>query len=74
MTYEADELRRNWKKCSCPIYASGTLNGVFKRKNTERTAYRASAPSSLWASIPFLARMEKISKAGNVMLAPSAQF
>jgi integrase len=37
MTYEADELRRNWKKCFCPIYASGTLSGQFKRKNTERT-------------------------------------
>jgi integrase len=39
MTYEADELRRSWKKCYCPIYASGTLNGQFKRKNTERTAW-----------------------------------
>jgi hypothetical protein len=37
MTYQADELRRNWKKCFCPIYASGTLSGQFKRKNTERT-------------------------------------
>lgn len=35
MTYETDELRRTWKKCHCPIYASGTLNGWFKRKNTE---------------------------------------
>jgi integrase len=39
MTYEADELRRTWKKCSCPIYASGTLDGQFKRRNTERTAW-----------------------------------
>lgn len=39
MTYEADELRRSWKKCSCPIYASGTLGGKFKRRNTERTAW-----------------------------------
>src|SRR5665213_166632 len=39
MTYEADELRRTWKKCFCPIYASGTLTGQFKRKNTERTAW-----------------------------------
>src|SRR5437868_2793414 len=38
-SYEADELRRNSKKCSCPIYASGTLNGQFKRKNTERTVW-----------------------------------
>ncbi len=39
MTYEADELRRSWKKCSCPIYASGTLSGRFKRKNTEGTIW-----------------------------------
>jgi hypothetical protein len=23
--YETDELRREWKKCRCPIYAAGTL-------------------------------------------------
>jgi hypothetical protein len=34
MTYEADALRRSWRKCSCPIYVSGTLAGAFKRKNT----------------------------------------
>jgi len=39
MTYGADELRRTWKNCSCPIYASGTLNEDFKRKNTERNAW-----------------------------------
>ncbi len=38
-TYEADELRRGWKKCSCPIYASGTLDSKFKRKNTERAIW-----------------------------------
>ena len=36
-SYEADELRRKLKKCCCPIYASGTLGGTFRRKNTERT-------------------------------------
>jgi len=39
MTYESDELRRNWKRCSCPIYASGTLSGHFRRKNTERSIW-----------------------------------
>jgi hypothetical protein len=39
MTYETNELRRSWKKCSCPIYASGTLNGHFKRRNTERAVW-----------------------------------
>lgn len=50
MTYEADELRRSWKKCPCPIYPSGTLNGQFKRKNTERTAWAEALPP-LCASI-----------------------
>jgi hypothetical protein len=30
-SYEADELRRTLKKCYCPIYASGTLGGTFRR-------------------------------------------
>jgi integrase len=36
-TYESDELRPKWKKCGCPIYASGRLaeNPKF-RKNTKR--------------------------------------
>ena len=49
MTYEADELRRTWKKCACPIYASGTLAGKFRRKNTERTSWdEAKARASDW--------------------------
>jgi hypothetical protein len=49
MTYEGDELRRNWKKCSCPIYASGTLSGRFRRRNTERTTWaEANAIVSDW--------------------------
>src|SRR5262249_39446018 len=43
------ELRRNWKKCSCPIYASGTLKGQFKRKNTERATWsEAKVMVSQW--------------------------
>ena len=49
MTYEADELRRTWKKCVCPIYASGTLAGKFKRRNTETTGWdQAKAVVSNW--------------------------
>jgi len=49
MTYESDELRRNWKRCFCPIYASGTLRGHFKRKNTERSTWpEANAVASGW--------------------------
>jgi hypothetical protein len=42
MTYEADELRRSWKKCVCPIYASGILSGKFKRRNTETTVWESA--------------------------------
>lgn len=44
MSYESDELRRSWKSCRCPIYASGTLNGQFKRRNTERTTWDEAKP------------------------------
>jgi integrase len=51
-TYEADELRRSWKRCFCPIYASGTLGNGFKRKNTERTAWdEAKAVAHAWESV-----------------------
>jgi integrase len=49
MTYEADENRRSWKNCVCPIYASGTLAKTFKRKNTECTAWdEASTVAQAW--------------------------
>ena len=49
MSYEADELRRSWKKCSCPIYASGTLGRKFRRKNTERHIWdEAKAVVAVW--------------------------
>ena len=49
MTYEAEELRRAWRKCACPIYASGTLNHRFKRKNTEHTLWNdAKAVVAAW--------------------------
>ncbi len=36
-TYESDELRPKWKKCGCPIYASGRLGDNPKfRKNTRQ--------------------------------------
>ena len=47
-SYQGDEGRRTWKKCACPIYASGTLGGVFRRRNLEvydwKQADTAKAP------------------------------
>lgn len=35
-TGKFEEGRRKWKKCSCQIFASGTLGGKFKRQCTEK--------------------------------------
>ena len=51
-SYEADENRRGWKKCACPIYASGTLARKFKRKNTERVTWPAAkAVAAAWEAV-----------------------
>jgi len=48
-SYESDELRRGWKRCHCPIYTSGTLSGLFARKNTGKIAWpEAKAVVSVW--------------------------
>src|SRR5271168_276604 len=33
-TSEYDERKKGWKRCECPIFASGTLSGAFKRQNS----------------------------------------
>jgi site-specific recombinase XerD len=33
-TSEYDERKKGWRRCECPIYASGTLHGNPKRQNT----------------------------------------
>lgn len=35
-TGKFEEGRRNWKTCSCQIFASGTLGGKFERRCTEK--------------------------------------
>jgi hypothetical protein len=48
-SYEPEELRRNWKKCYCPIYADGTLGGKFKRRNTKKASWpEAKAVAAEW--------------------------
>jgi integrase len=34
---EFEERKKGWKRCGCFIFASGTLNGTFKRKYTGKT-------------------------------------
>src|SRR5580704_10705566 len=31
---ELDERKKSWRRCSCPIFASGTLKEKFKRQTT----------------------------------------
>jgi hypothetical protein len=33
-TSEFDERKKGWKRCECPIFASGTLNRISRRQNT----------------------------------------
>src|ERR1035441_408466 len=33
---EYDERKKNWRRCECPIFASGTLGKDFRRQNTGR--------------------------------------
>jgi len=49
-SYETDELRPKWKKCACPIYASGKLGGNPKfRRNTRRVLWsEARAVAEDW--------------------------
>jgi len=47
---EPEELRRSHRSCICPIYADGTLNRRFKRKNTGKHAWKeAKAVTEQWA-------------------------
>lgn len=49
-SYESDELRPKWRKCACPIYASGTLGDNPKfRRNTQRFIWaEARAVAEAW--------------------------
>ena len=50
--YEAEEFRRRWRKCACPIYADGTLDGRFKRHNTGGLTWaEAKIVAAEWESI-----------------------
>ncbi len=71
-TYEADELRRSWKRCVCPIYASGTLGTGFRRKNTEQTTWdEAKALALAWESADSWDGAAKVEKPAPQAQAPA---
>ena len=41
-TSEYDERKKGWKRCECPIFASGTLHRNFKRHNTGQWEFEAA--------------------------------
>jgi integrase len=46
---EFDERKRGWKRCACPIFASGTLAGHSRRKSTGRWEWNdAKAVAEAW--------------------------
>lgn len=46
---EFEEGRRGWKRCSCLIHASGTLDGKFKRQQTGKVHWDdATATAAEW--------------------------
>ncbi len=46
---EFEERKKGWKRCSCHIFASGTLAGKFKRRYTGRTDWlEAKAGAAKW--------------------------
>jgi integrase len=48
-TGEFEESRRGWKRCACLIHASGTIGGVFRRKQTGQWTWEdAKAVASEW--------------------------
>jgi integrase len=41
-TSEYDERKKGWRRCECPIFASGTLDKHFKRGNTGQWEFEAA--------------------------------
>jgi len=46
---EYDERKKGWARCECPIFASGTLQGAFRRQNTGEWEWpKAQAIGAHW--------------------------
>src|SRR5438128_2346564 len=46
---EFEERKKGWKRCACFIFASGTLDGNFKRKRTDTNDWdEARAVTTTW--------------------------
>ena len=46
---EFEERKKSWKRCACQIFASGTLAGKFRRRNTGQSDWEsARIASAVW--------------------------
>src|SRR4051794_14308365 len=46
---EFEERSKKWRRCSCQIYASGTLSRKFRRRQTGKTIWEeAKAVAEVW--------------------------
>lgn len=77
---EFEEGRRGWKRCRCPIHASGTIRGKFKRQSTGQwewdaaravTAHWESAET--WCELPLMEAPEPYQPAIAQAVAPTIQ-
>jgi integrase len=46
-TSEYDERKKGWKRCECPLFLSGTLQGTFKRQNTGQWEWENAKPIAI---------------------------
>jgi hypothetical protein len=51
---EFDERRKGWKRCECPIVASGTLNKKYRRQSTGKWEWETARAESGAKSLQFL--------------------
>src|ERR1700691_405833 len=58
---EFEEGRRGWKRCGCPIHASGTIRGKFKRQSTGQWEWDAARAvvaqwesAETWCELPLM--------------------
>jgi hypothetical protein len=46
-TSEYDERKKGWRRCECPIFVSGTLQGTYKRRNTGQWEWECAKPIAI---------------------------
>src|ERR1039457_1959173 len=59
---EFDERKKGWKRCSCPIFPSGTLQGKFKRQTTGQWEWTPAKA--------VVAELEKVGSWGGQVMIP----